>query len=126
MDFGNQPERGESIVPALLEAETKRLVDELGAAMLARLSLGGSPWVVVTHGKFPRDGGFVYDLSLACDAAPDFARMLRRCFPRARTGQFRASLGPFADLNLENVDDERLRGALVMVPQVKLPLTPQG
>ena len=123
MYFEERPERGPSIVPAFLGPQTKALVDELGEAMLARLSLPGSRWVVVTHLKFPEGDGFRYDLSLACDRTPDFARALRKCFPRTRSADFRAFMGPFGDLNLENVDDARLSDALRKVPQVTLRLS---
>ena len=124
MYFEERPERGPSIVPAFLEPQTKALVDEMGEAMLARLRLPGAHWVVVTHGKFRAGDGFRYDLAIACDQTPDFARALRKCFPRTRSADFRAFMGPFGDLNLENVDDARLRDAVARVADVKLPLTP--
>ena len=126
MYFEERPERGPSIVPAFLEPQTKALVDEMGEAMLARLGLPDAYWVVVIHGKFPEGDGFRYDLSLACDQTPDFARGLRKCFPRTRSADFRAFMGPLGDLNLENVDDARLRDAMAKVPEVKLPLTPSA
>ena len=124
MYFEERPERGPSIVPAFLEPQTKALVDKMGEAMLARLGLPDAYWVVVTHGKFREGVGFRYDLGIACNQTPDFARALRKCFPRTRSADFRAFIGPFGDLNLENVDDARLKVAMARVADVKLPLTP--
>lgn len=124
MYFEERPERGPSIIPAFLEPETKALVDEMGEAMLARLGHPDAYWVVGTHGKFREGGGFRYDLAIACDATRDLARALRKCFPRTRSHDFRAFMGPFGDLNLENVDDARLRDAIARVPKVSLPLPP--
>ena len=126
MYFEERPERGPSIVPAFLEPLTKALVYEMCEAMLARLGLSGAHWVVVTHGKFHEGDGFHYDLGIACDKTRDFARALRKCFPRTRSADFRAFMGPLGDLNLENVDDARLRDAMAKVPEVKLPLTPSA
>lgn len=97
--------------PIVLTDEVRAALLELIEEVAASLDCPDAHVAIVCHGARAIDGATRFDIGLASDATPELVRALRRAFPRRGTGLLRATMGPFGDLNLENVTAPDLKSA---------------
>lgn len=101
---GRDGVRGDTVQePVKLSEEMRNARSGLCAAVAEDLGCPNARLALVVHGRRAIDGVERFELSLGCVTTPALIRALRGLFPRQGRPPFRASLGRFGSLDLENI-----------------------